>query len=78
MGRASKNKFARAGDLQSQQHRTRCRRSSLSALTHLPKHLQTAIVSYRRQANQSGDLEPVIRQFLDRMVEKETSDSVMA
>ena len=78
MGRASKNKFARTVDLQSQQHRTRSRRSSRSALAHLPKHLQTAIVSYRRQADQSGDLDPAIRQFLDRIVEKQTPESVMA
>jgi hypothetical protein len=78
MGRASKNKFARAGDLQSQQHRTRGRRPSRSALAHLPKHLQTAIVSYRRQADQSGDLDPAVRQFLDRIVDKETPESIMA
>jgi hypothetical protein len=78
MGRASKNKFARAGDLQSQQHRPRGRRSSWSTLAHLPKHLQTAIVSYRRQADQSGDLDPAIRQFLDRIVEKERPESIMA
>ena len=78
MGGASKNKFARTVDLQSQQHRTRGRRSSWSALAHLPKHLQTAIVSYRRQADQSGDLDPAIRQLLDRIIEKETSESIMA
>ncbi len=75
MGRASN---ARTVDLQSQQHRTRGRLSSWSALAHLPKHLQTAIVSYRRQADQSGDLDPAIRQFLDRIVEKETPESIMA
>ena len=41
-------------------------------------HLQTAIVSYRRQADMSGDLDPAIRQFLDRVSEKETRESVMA
>jgi hypothetical protein len=49
-----------------------------SVLAHLPKHLQTAIMSYRRQADQFGQLDPAIRQFLDRMVEKETRSSVMA
>lgn len=49
-----------------------------SALAHLPKHLQTAIISYRRQADQFGQLDPAIRRFLDRMVEKETRSSVMA
>jgi hypothetical protein len=78
MGRASKNKFARTVDLQSQQHRARGRRSNRSTLAHLPKHLQTAIISYRRQADQSGDLDPAVRQFLDRIGEKETSNSVMA
>jgi hypothetical protein len=47
-------------------------------VAHLPKHLQTAIVSYRRQVDQSGDLDPTVRQFLDRIVEKETPESVMA
>jgi hypothetical protein len=78
MAEASKTKFARAGDLQSQQHRTRVRRSSRSALAHLPKHLQTAITSYQRQSDVFGHLDPAIRQFLDRIVEKETPESVMA
>jgi hypothetical protein len=47
-------------------------------LTHLPKHLQTAIVSYQRQTDQSGDLDPAVRQFLDRIGEKETPESIMA
>jgi len=54
------------------------RLSRRSALAHLPKHLQTAIVSYRRQVDQFGQLDPAIRQFLDRIVEKETRSSVMA
>jgi hypothetical protein len=53
-------------------------RSKRSTLAHLPKHLQLAITSYRRQADQSGDLDPTIHQFLDRIVEKETRASVMA
>jgi hypothetical protein len=47
-------------------------------LTHLPKHLQTAIMSYRRQADVSGDLDLAIRQFLDRIGEMETREAVMA
>jgi hypothetical protein len=35
-------------------------------------------VSYRRQADVAGDLDPAIRQFLDRLVEKESRESVMA
>lgn len=54
------------------------RLSRRSALAHLPKHLQTAIMSYRRQADQFGQLDPAIRQFLDRIAEKETRSSVMA
>ncbi|MGB6080540.1 MAG: DUF2924 domain-containing protein [Xanthobacteraceae bacterium] len=49
-----------------------------SALAHLPKHLQIAIVSYRRQADQFGQLDPAICQVLDRIAEKETRSSVMA
>ena len=78
MGRASKDKFACTVDLQSQQHRTRGRRSSWSALAHLPNHLHAAIASYRRQTDQSGDLDRAIRQFLDRIIEEETPESVMA
>ena len=78
MGRASKDKFARTVDLQSQQHRTRGRRSSWSALAHLPNHLHAAIVSYRRQADQSGDLDLTIRQFLDPISEKERRECITA
>ena len=78
MAEASRSELARRRDLGGRRPQSRGRRSSWSALEHLAKHLQTAIVSYRRQAEQSGDLDPAIRQFLDRMVEKETSDSVMA
>jgi hypothetical protein len=78
MAEASRDKNNRKRDLGGRRLQSRGRRSSRSAPAHLPKHLQTAIVNYRRQADQSGDLDPVIRQFLDRIGEKETSDSVMA
>ena len=78
MAEASKSELARHRDLDGRRPQSRGRRSSRSTLAHLPKHLQTAIVSYRRQADQSGDLDPAIRQFLDRIGEKETPDSVMA
>ena len=78
MAEASKGELARRRDLGGRRPQSRGRRLSWSALTHLPKHLQTAIVSYRRQADQSGDLDPGIRQFLDRIVEKETRESITA
>jgi hypothetical protein len=78
MAEASKGGLARRRDLGGRRPQSRGRRSSWSALAHLPKHLQTAIVSYRRQADQSDDLDPAIRQFLDRIVGKETPKSVMA
>lgn len=78
MAEASKDGINRKRDLGGRRPQSRGRRSSWSTLAHLPKHLQTAIVSYRRQADQLGDLDPAIRQFLDRCVQKETSDSVMA
>ncbi|EAQ33638.1 hypothetical protein NB311A_10605 [Nitrobacter sp. Nb-311A] len=78
MAKAAKNELARCHDLGGRRPQSRGRRSSWSALAHLPKHLQTAIVSYRRQVDQSDDLDPTVRQFLDRIGEKETSDSVMA
>jgi hypothetical protein len=78
MAEASRGRLARRRDLGGRRPQSRGRRSSWSALTHLPKHLQTAIVSYRRQADQSGDLDPAVRQFLDRIVEKEAPESVTA
>ena len=78
MGRASNKKITRTVDLQSQKRQTSRRSASWSALAHLPKHLHAAIVSYPRQADQSGDPEPGIRQLLDRIVEKEPPESVMA
>jgi hypothetical protein len=78
MAKAAKNELTRCRDLGDRRPQSRGRRSSRSTLAHLPKHLQTAIVSYRRQADQSGDLDPAVRQFLDRIGEKETSESVMA
>jgi hypothetical protein len=78
MAEASKDGINRKRDLGGRRPQSRGRRSSWSTLAHLPKHLQTAIVSYRRQADQSGDLDPAIRQFLDRIVEKETPGSIMA
>ncbi len=78
MAEASKDGINRKRDLGGRRPQSRGRRSSWSTLAHLRKHLQTAIVSYRRQADQSGDLDPAIRQFLDRIVEKETPESVMA
>lgn len=53
-------------------------KSSRLTLGHLPKHLQLAITNYRKQTHQSGDLDPAIRQFLDRIVDKEPRASVMA
>jgi hypothetical protein len=78
MAEASKGGLARGRDLGGRRLQPRGRRSSWCALAHLPTRLQTAIVSYRRQADQSGDLEPAIHQFLDRIVEKETPKSIMA
>lgn len=78
MAEASKDGINRKRDLGGRRPQSRGRRSSWSALAHLPKHLQTAIVNYRRQADQSGDLDPAVRQFLDRIIEKETPDSIMA
>lgn len=78
MAEALKGELAGRRDLGGRRPQSRGRRSSWSALAHLPKHLQTAIISYRRQADQSGDLDPGIRQFLDCIVEKEASESIMA
>lgn len=58
--------------------RQRACRSSRSTLTHLPKHLRAAIMSYRRQVELSGDLDPTIRQLLDRIDPGDTRESVMA
>lgn len=77
MMRGLNGEVARRGDLAGPGRGSR-RPSRRSALAHLPKHLQTAIASYRRQADQFGQLDPAIRQFLDRIVEKETRSSVMA
>ena len=77
MTKALKGEAAGWGDLTGPRRGSR-RLSRRSALAHLPKHLQTAIVSYRRQVDQFGQLDPAIRQFLDRIVEKETRSSVMA
>ncbi|ABA05589.1 hypothetical protein Nwi_2335 [Nitrobacter winogradskyi Nb-255] len=78
MAEASKDGINRKRDLGGRRPQSRGRLSSWSALAHLPKHLQTAIVSYRRQADQSADLDPAIRQFLDRIVETQTPESIMA
>jgi hypothetical protein len=78
MAEASISVLARRRDRGGQRLQSRGRRSSQSTLAHLPKHLQTAIVSYRRQADQSGDFDPAVRQFLDRIGEKETPESVTA
>jgi hypothetical protein len=78
MAEASKDGINRKRDLGGRRPQSRGRRSSWSTLAHLPKHLQTAIISYRRQADQLGDLDPAIRQFLDRMVENGTLESIMA
>ena len=78
MAEASRGGLARRRDLGGRRPQSRGRRSSWSALAHLPKHLQTAIVSYQRQADQSGDLNPAIRQFLDRIVEKESMAKLVA
>lgn len=77
MRQALKEEIAPNRDLERPQigSRQRLKRSSLA---HLPKHLQLAITSYRRQADQSGDLDPTIRLFLDRITDKDTHASVMA
>lgn len=49
-----------------------------SAARHLPKHLQTAVESHRRQADRSGDIDRVIRQFLEQITEKDPRAAVMA
>lgn len=77
MERASNREIADERDLKNYPRRSH-QRSKRCRLTHLPKHLQLAITSYRRQADESGDLEPIIRQFLDRITAKETHASVMA
>jgi hypothetical protein len=76
MAVVSKSKIA-VRDLDGQRSQLRGRRSSRSALTHLPKHLKLAITIYRRQVDVSGDLDPAIRRFLDRIGENETSESIM-
>lgn len=78
MAEASKSGLARHRALGGRRPQSRGCRSSRSVLAHLPNHLQTAILSYWRQADQSGDLDPAVRQFLDRIGEKETPESVMA
>lgn len=77
MARALKSEAASRGDLTGAGRGPR-RLPRRSALAHLPKHLQIAIVSYRRQADQFGQLDPAICQVLDRIAEKETRSSVMA
>jgi hypothetical protein len=77
MRQAPKGEIAHDRDLENPPHRSRPR-SKRSALTYLPKHLQLAITSYRRQADESGDLDPTIRQFLDRITAKEPRASVIA
>ncbi|MGN6284495.1 MAG: DUF2924 domain-containing protein [Afipia sp.] len=49
-----------------------------SRARHLPKHLQTAVESYRRQADQSEDVDRAIHQFLKQITEKDTRTTVMA
>lgn len=53
-------------------------RGRRSVPAHLPKHFQLAITAFRRQAEVSGDLDPFIRRFLDRIGKEETNQSVMA
>jgi len=77
MRQASRGEIAHDRDLENPPHRSH-QRSKRSSLTHLPKHLQLAITSYRRQADDSGDLDPAIRQFLDRIADREAHASVMA
>jgi hypothetical protein len=67
-----------AGNRDLEHPRKSPQRLKRSSLVHLPKHLQLAIISYRRQADESGDLDSVIRQFLDRTADKEPHASVMA
>lgn len=76
MAIVSKGKIA-ARDLDGRRPQPRGRRSGRPALTHLPKHLQLAVTIYRRQADVSGDLDPTIRRFLDRIGENETRESIM-
>lgn len=72
-----KGEIAHDRDLDNEPLKSR-QKSSRSTLAHLPKHLQLAITNYRKQTNQSGDLDPTIRQFLDRIVDKEPRASIMA
>jgi hypothetical protein len=72
-----KGEIAHDRDLDNAPQKPR-QKSNRSTLAHLPKHLQLAITNYRRQANQSGDLDPAIRQFLYHIVDKEPRTSVMA
>jgi hypothetical protein len=76
MGQELKGEIADNRDLENP--RKSPQRLKRSSLAHLPKHLQLAIISYRRQADESGDLDTVICQFLDRIADKESHASVMA
>ena len=45
---------------------------------HLPRHLLVPILSYRLQANRSGDLDRRTRQFLDQIGAKDDRPTVIA
>jgi hypothetical protein len=45
---------------------------------HLPRHLLIPILSYRLQANRSGDLDGRTRQFLGQIVAEDDRAAVMA
>jgi hypothetical protein len=44
----------------------------------LPKHLLVAILGYRMQVDQSGDLDPRTRQFLEQIDSGDDRTSVVA
>lgn len=77
MARSVKREVASNSDLNRLEQRSH-QVLKTSAAGHLPKHLQIAVKSYRQQADQSGDIDRGIRQFLEQIAEKETRASVIA
>ena len=51
---------------------------SNEAPRHLPRHLLIAILSYRLQANRSGDLDRRTRQFLDQIGADDDRPAIIA
>jgi len=46
------------------------------APAHLTRHLLFAVIAYREQADRFGDLDPAIRQVLDRTIAKEAGPTM--